>query len=98
MRLDARNGNPDMSYTVYHAEQCRKLLGVVWADDETHQYGQYAGNHSFLESRITTIQARRITIDTANRFITINPIEDVDGLTDNITTNAKLPKQPCTPA
>lgn len=94
MRLDARNGPPDLNYTVYHAEECRVLRSVQWVDDELHQYGYYTGRVGLFALEVQTVQARRIVINTEHLLVTINPIE---GLEDAGEAAPNRIVEPCTP-
>jgi hypothetical protein len=74
MRLDARVHPHARWYHVYHAELMQFLKNVVWADEESAQYGQYANAPRSFEIEVR--QARRIAIITAIRLVIVNPIGD----------------------
>lgn len=51
MRLDARNGPPDINWQVFHVPSARRLRYVVWIDGETKQWAEYA-----LDARGATLR------------------------------------------
>lgn len=85
MRIDARRGSY-VGWIVWHVPRCQMLRHVVWADDGTHQWGEYAfdrmGPHMAnlgpygLEQMINVFQAKQIKIMVDRRLVLIDPIDD----------------------
>ena len=82
MRLDARIHREAWSWTPYDVPGCQILRGVVWADDETAQYGQYADGERRLP--IVTHQADRIRFVHEVRVVLINPLSDAEMLESEV--------------
>jgi hypothetical protein len=62
---------------VWHVEECRLLDDVIWVDDETAKYCQFALVNNEVEVWIT--QARRIVMLDSRLLVLINPLDDVSG-------------------
>jgi len=73
MRIDARYNPEAWRWSVWHVERCERLQNVVWADDETAQYGQYPLPFT---GEIRVHQARRIRFAFENQVVLINPLDD----------------------
>jgi len=73
VRLDARVNREAWFWSVWDCEHCERLQDVVWADDETAQYGRYPYRGA---RTIVTHQARRIRFAFENQVVLINPLDD----------------------
>lgn len=82
MRLDANTPLGRLKWCVWHAEWCRVLHQVLWVDDETRQWAQLDMPLIVVGDGVahTVHQAKKITIDVDRLMVTINPIEDIDGI------------------
>ena len=90
MRIDARDAGFYKTFgpcwNAWDCERCVDVKQVVWADEESAQWGRYArdstGKHLRTESGdalvCETIQERRIDIYPEQRLVLFNQIEDVD--------------------
>lgn len=78
MRIDGRNLLYRESWTVWHAEQCKTLKNVLWADDVLNQWCQFHEPLQIVAGEIAASihQAKKINILVASQLIIINPIED----------------------
>lgn len=74
MRLDSRDGH--RGYTIYHAERCQVLLGVVWIDDSPPCWCEYVQPYVQENGalRVQTHAAKRILILLDRKLILINPV------------------------
>lgn len=73
MRITA--GEDYRAWEVYHAQERRMLRNVLWVDDETAKWGEYAGLVLSGVPLVRINQAERIVIDEAALRITVNPGE-----------------------
>lgn len=60
------------AWRVWHCNECRYLFDVVWANDDTYQYGRIDPDR--------TVQAERIVIIPEARIVYINPPLDLRDL------------------
>lgn len=75
MRLDARDGPKCWGWDVFDVATCRRPEHVVWVDDESATWGQWAHN---VFDEIIKHQERRITIYPARKLILFNEVDDED--------------------
>lgn len=76
MRLEA--GPSVTGWSVYDAKLCCNVLGVVWVDDATAQWGGYAVPHIIVDGRLAMEfhQEDRITIYVDRKLVVFNEVED----------------------
>jgi|JI10StandDraft_1071094.scaffolds.fasta_scaffold3074644_2 hypothetical protein len=84
MRIDARAG--DTGWCVFHVPQAGVLKYVIWVDDETAMWCEFA--HPLRLDRATgsaatiTHQAKAIRIIPADRLVLIDPVDDSEDITE----------------
>lgn len=72
MILDARKG--DKGYRCYDAKACRVVRDVVWVDDETAQWGQWATRD--YQREIEVNQEESISIYKDLKLVVFNQVDD----------------------
>ena len=83
MILDARIDPYIYLWKVFDMEMCQYRKYVVWANDETHEYGEWS-NPLITDNDMTIIVHRantRVVIDLVRRIVLLN-VKDTDTLTD----------------
>jgi hypothetical protein len=89
MRWEAGNFPEWAECQIWHVEECRLLDNVIWVDDETAKYCQFAIVNNILEE--WTTQARKIVMLDSRTLVLINPLDDVSLYGTRIERKKKRP-------
>lgn len=65
-------------WVIWHIPSCKQLKGIMWVDDDTHQYAQITGKVVGHRLETVTYQAKKIEIQAEKALVLIDPIEDAD--------------------
>lgn len=85
MIVDARKGN--RGWIVWDCRTMRIVPRVLWANDETAEFGQFAFPYVVRdkELQIDVHRAESIVIDPDARLVLIDPVDDDAGVEDGMT-------------